>query len=311
VLAPARAGTSLIVVDTEEFRVVRRIPLRSLVTDIDLDAKHGLVVAAQTGGIGERADRAVSIVDPRSGRLRYVVLDVPDPVNVVCKDGRAYVLHSVVTREGLVCSVLDVGRGTLIRTARVPDGPGIWASSRAGIWTVRADEHEWAALRLDTDTLDVSEVASSVVRVSGVAETATGTVLLGAMNAASGQSAAAFLGAGGAGEPPMALTGLRHPARMAARVGARLVIGDWAGQQPEPVSLSVVDAATLRHERAIRVPGAPCAFAAFGSHLLVVERTTGRLLEIDPASGATLRTLALDTGELLVSDIVAVPEIGR
>jgi hypothetical protein len=167
----------------------------------------------------------------------------------------------VVTREGLVCSVLDVGRGTLIRTARVPDGPGIWASSRAGIWTVRADEHEWAALRLDTDTLDVSEVASSVVRVSGVAETATGTVLLGAMNAASGQSAAAFLGAGGAGEPPMALTGLRHPARMAARVGARLVIGDWAGQQPEPVSLSVVDAATLRHERAIRVPGAPCAFA--------------------------------------------------
>jgi hypothetical protein len=59
------------------------------------------------------------------------------------------------------------------------------------------------------------------------------------------------------------------------------------------------------------VPGGPCAFAAFGSHLLVVERTTGRLLEIDPASGATLRTLALDTGELLVSDIVAVPEIGR
>lgn len=306
VLVPTSSFTKLVVVDLARFRVVRTIPLRSLVTDIDVDDPTGLVVAAQTGGIGERADNAVSLVDPRDGRVRYVTLDVRDPVNVACFDGSAYVLHSVVTSQGLVCSVVDLKRAALLRTGRVPDGPGVWCRSGDELWSVIEQAGAWQAARISTSTLKPAGRFAAGMRVEGVAPSESGSVLLGeSVRPLTG--AVAALVTTHTTAVPVGLPGLRYPARIAAQTGGLLVIGDWAGQDPEPRSLAVVDAVTLKSVRTVTVDGVPCALAAWNDTALVVERTTGRLLELDPATGAIGRSVPLGSSDLLVSDVVVLP----
>lgn len=305
VLAATAKETRLVVVDLGTFAVSRSVRLRSLVTDIDFEPESGLVVAAQTGGIGERADRAVSVTDPDTGVTDYVPLDVPDPTSVVCLDGRAYALHSVVTPEGLVCSVVDVAARRLSSTGRAPDGPGVWAGAHGDLWSARTTSDGSRAVRLQVPSLDVEqEVPSRRIEVSGIAASSSGTVLLGSAPGRADVATAILIAPDGSVAATTAIPSLRYPARIAVEVSGTLVVGDWSGEMPEPSRLALLDATTLRSLGAIGVDGVPCAIAADSGRLLVVERTRGRLLELDAGTGAVKRSVALGARDLLVSEIL-------
>lgn len=311
VLAPTPASTRVIVVDLRRHAVVRSIALRSLVTDMEVDRVSGLVVAAQTGGIGERADDAVSIIDPRSGRVRYVTLPLRDPVNVVCLDGRAYVLHAIVDAEGLVVSIVDVARGTVVGRGHVPDGPGVWGAAGGALWSARSRASGgWDTVRLDVASLRVTgDVGAGGVLASGLVDIGGRLAVLGARDAVDGAPAPALaiidtrtmsVLASASVEP------LTYPARIAVPVGEQIVVGDWAGQDPEPSTLVALDRSTLDVRSRIAIPGAPCALGAWSGRLLVVERTSGRLLRVDARTGEVEAATDLGTGELLVSDIAVL-----
>jgi len=315
VLAPGSSRTKLVVVDLDRRAVVRRIALRSLATDIDIDERTGLIVAAQTGGIGDEADDAVSIVDPRTGRVRYVTLPVRDPASVVCLDGRAYVLHSVLTTGGLVASVVDVASARVAGSGRVPDGPGLWARAAGALWAARVrGEQGWDVVRVDTGTLSAAAFEPDAPLVSGLGEARGRLVLLGGGSGAGpGGPASVRLvdPASGVVIASCTATALPYPARSAAQAADTLVVGDWGGQEPETRRLAVLDAETLAPRGVVDVPGVPCALAAWGSRIVVVERTRGTLLVIDPISRAVAASIDLGTGELPLADVVVADRARR
>jgi len=99
----------------------------------------------------------------------------------------------------------------------------------------------------------------------------------------------------------------RSPSR-AVEVGGRLVVGDWSGDGPEGRALRLLEATTLHDLGPLSVDGIPCALAAWGDRLLVVDRERGRLMVVDPVTART--TAAIDLGErdLVFTDVVVVGE---
>jgi hypothetical protein len=310
VLLPDLAGSRLAVVDPASRAVVRTVRLRSLVTDMDVDRESGIVVAAQSGGVGDQADDAVSLLQPRTGAVRYVRLPWRDPVQVECIGGRAYVLHSIVETAGLAVSVVDVGSGSVVATGHAPDGPGVWTMANGRLWTVSLSGDGGLSLaRLDPRTLQATTVPTPELLPCGVAETSAGVAVLGAAAGGRAAGVARVLLLSGTGAPAtgLAVPGLQGPARIAAAVVGRLVMGDWSGETPESRRLAVADTNDLSRSVTIPVDGVPCAIAGLDGRVLVVDRMGGRLLRIDPVNGATESSVDLGERDLIYSQVVVVP----
>jgi len=310
VLVPGATKSELVVVDLDTAKVVRRVGLRSLVTDIDADPVRGTVVAAQTGGIGGLADDAVSFTDPRTGGVRYVTLPTIDPSQVRCIAGRAVVLHAVVDAGGFAVSALDLDSESVVATGHAPDGTGMWSSAGGSLWTVASTDATsgLAPARVDPRTLASTRVAS--VGFTPVAALAVGTaVALIGSSRESGAPGDIALVDSHTGElrNRVSVPGLAHGPQCGVEVGGSLVIGDWNGEMPEDPTLAVLDPTTLAVERRISVGTAPCALGAAGADLLVVDRVEGALRAVDPSTGITLWRVDLGARDLLCSRVVVVP----
>jgi hypothetical protein len=313
VLLPDLAGTRLVVVDLERHAVVRRIRLRSLVTDIEADPASVLLIGAQSGGVADRADDAVSLVDPRSGRVRYVRLPWGDPVRVACVGGKAFVLHAIVETQGLAVSVVDAARGSVTATGHAPDGPGVWSAAAGQLWTVAASPlGSWSLIGLEPETLATGAVTVAGIVPLGVEDAGGLVAVLGRPEHArppTGGALALFDSSAGSVVASATAPDLRHGARMAAAAGPWLVVGDWSGEAPETQRLDVFDRRTLAPAPPIELDAVPCAIAASGGHLLAVDRIGGRLLEVDPASGAVTAAVDLGARDLIYSDIAVIPGV--
>lgn len=305
VLLPDVGRTTLVVVDLRTGTVARRVALRSTATDIAVDASSGLVVGAQSGGFGPDVDLAASITDVRSGAVRYVELPMIDPGDVACAGGRAFLLHSVVEASGAVFSAVDIDAARVAATGNIPGPPGQWASAGGAVWATGEDTTGAPVLRrIDPRTLFVSTFALGALRPMGLAESAGRPVVLGSDGA---EARVAVLDPlDGSLDASASVVGLLQAPRRAAQVGERLVVGDWSGDEPEGRSLRMLDAATLRDLGPVPIDGIPCALAAWGERLLVVDREGGRLLVIEPASGRTLSAVRLGETDLVFSDVVVV-----
>jgi hypothetical protein len=311
VLAPGADHTDLVVVDLATARVVRTIRLRSLVTDIDADPVSGTVAGAQTGGIGAAADDALSLADPWSGRVRYVRLPDVDPSQVECAGGRALVLHAIVDPDGYRVSSVDLVSANAVAAGHAPDGPGLWAAAGDGVWTAvpSGGPGGYALARLDPVSLATSPAVGVGFAPSGVVPVGDAVAVLGRPAAGEpGEGCVALITAGGASVLTSAsVPGLPHGAQMAALVEDALVVGDWNGDLPESGSLVVLDGRTLETRRALRVGGAPCALAAYGDRLLVVDRVAGTLTCIDVVSGTSAWTVSLGSTDLVCSKVLVLP----
>jgi hypothetical protein len=306
VLTVTDGGSDLVVADVGARRVVRRIHLRSLATDVAVDTSSGLVVTAQAGGVGDDADDVLGITDVRSGDVRYVGLGCPNPGNVVCVDGRAVVLHGMVGPAGMVVSRVDVARARLAGTTHVPEGPGVWSAGADSVWTAGRSSLAGPETVVRLRVSDLSTAALCPPASTVVAEP-EGTLLLlrggGADGAAAAVQRVAANGSEAASGSP---SGLLHGAQSAVRVGDRLVVGDWSGTSPESRRLSVLDARTLEASGTIAIAGVPCATVACGRMLLVVDRMVGSLLEVDPETRRTVGTIGLGARDLVFAKVVVV-----
>ncbi len=310
VLLPRAAGSRLVVVDLPSARVVRRVELRSLATDIALEASSGLVVGAQAGGLGPAIDRAASLTDVRSGTVRYVDLPTIDPGDVACAGGRALLLHSTVDSSGAVFSVVDVAAGRVVGAGHVPGPPGLWASAAGAVWSTGEDAAGQPSLRrIDPRDLTVSTSALDRLTPTGLAVAGGRPLVLGSEGAGREDPrgiAAVIAPNDGSVTATGVVTGLARSPMRATQVRGRLVVGDWTGDEPEGRVLRVLDVATLRDIGPLRVDGVPCALATWGDRLLVVDRQRGRLLVVDPVSGRTESEIDLGQRDLVFSDVVVV-----
>jgi hypothetical protein len=311
VLVPELAGSTLVSVDADTGRVVGRLRLRSLATDIEADARAGTVVGAQTGGIAASADDAISISDVRTGRVAYVTLPLVDPSQVECVSGRAVVLHAVTQKPGFVTSAVDLATHRVTGGGHVPEGSGLWAAAAGSVWTTVATSgpDAFALVRVDPTTLATSPGPALGFTPCGVAESAGRVLVLGSSGAdGRGMGRLAVLDADADSVTASAtVPGLPHGAQSAVEVAGVLVLGDWNGGMPETSSLVVLERTTLRPLRTIEVGGAPCAVAAYGGRLLVVERVSGILLSIDPLTGKVDWRADLGARDLVCSKVVVVP----
>jgi hypothetical protein len=311
VLVPGSDRSELVVVDLDRARITRRIALRSLVTDIDIDPVRGAVVAAQTGGIGTAADDAVSFSDVRSGEVTYLTLPRIDPSQVRCVAGRAVILHSVVDSAGYVLSSVDLASRSVVATGHAPDGPGLWAAAGGMLWTsVPTDSPERFALAgIDPVTLVATSAPDLGFAPAGVVGAGDAVAVLGERASAAGVGAVVLVDPrAGMTLATAAVPGLVHGAQSAVAIGDSLVVGDWNGGLPETSSLAVLDATTLAMRSTIRVGRAPCAMAASGRDLLVVDRVEGVLRCLDVADGSVKWSVDLGARELVCSRVVIVPE---
>lgn len=311
VLAPGIGRSELIVIDLERARVVRRIVLRSLVTDIGVDTARGTVVGAQTGGLGDDADNAISVVDPRTGDVRYVTLARTDPSQVECVGGRAVVLHSWVDSSGFVVSTIDLASESLVAGGHAPDGTGLWASAAGSLWTGAAvdDGRGSILVRLDPATLAATTMDTVSFAPTAVTSAGDSVAVLGSTPGdPPGTGRVALFDAGGMRVVATAtVSGLPHGPQAAALVGETLVVGDWNGDSPESASLAVLDRRTLDPLARITVGSTPCALAGLADGLLVVDRAEGVLRRVDPMTGEVAWIVDLGVRDLVCSQVVVFP----
>lgn len=311
VLVPALTGSRLVSVDLESGRVVRTVTLRSLAMDIEADPGSGIVVGAQTGGIGPEADDALSFADPRSGSVTYAKLPSIDPSQVELSSGRALVLHAVVEPEGFVACAVDTGSREVVREGHVPVATGLWSAASGNVWTAVATSGPvpFALVKVDPSTFATSSGPLLDFVPAGVASADGGALVLGGTGAPGAMTAriARLDAASGAVVTSAAVDGLPHGAQSAVAVGRYLVVGDWNGEDPETASLAVLDAATLRRVGTLTVAATPCALAADGDRLLVVDRISGTLVCADPTTGKVFWKTDLGARDLVCSKVVVLP----
>ena len=309
VLVPRLDGSELVSVDVGTGRVAGRLRLRSLATDMDADTSAGVVVAAQTGGIAGSADDAISIIDPRSGSVRYLTLPRIDPSQLKVIGTRAIVLHAVVDRAGFLVSSVDLRSGAAT-TGHAPDGTGLWCLASGWLWTSvpTGGPVPFALVRVDPATLATRPGPDVGFNPAGVVTSGDDVLVMGAAPNGAMPARLALLGPDAATiETASAVSGLAHGAQIAATVGNTIVVGDWCGELPETSSLAVVDRSTLRRIGTLAIGGAPCAIAAWGRWLLVVDRLNGELVKIDPRDGVVSWKTKLGASDLVSSKIVVLP----
>ncbi len=314
VLVPGLQGSQLVSVDLDTGAVIGRVRLRSLATDIAVDPVSGLVVSAQTGGLGADADDALAVVDPRAGTIDYVKLPHIDPSQVEVVGRRAIVLHSVLDRKGFVATAVDIASRTVVADGHVPEGSGLWGSAAGSVWTTVATNGPvpFVLEQVDPATIAVSSVGALGFVPTAVTSAGGMVAVLGGADGGGGPARAALLDAatGAVTHRVVTLEGLPHGAQSAVAVSGTLVIGDWDGEEPETPSLQVIDAGTLAPVRSLMVGGAPCALAEHGGSLLVVDRVAGTLASVDPRTGAVAWRAELGATDLLCSKIVVLPGRG-
>lgn len=310
VLVPGLATSELVVVDLGNQRVARRVSLRSLVTDIDVDTSSGVIAAAQSGGVGTAADDAVSLTDPRSGDVRYVTLPRRDPGSVACASGLVHVLHAIIESKGMVESTVDVAKAAVVATGHAPDGTGVWTAACGSLWTVvpKGEKRGMSLVRVDPSALSTQTVPTPGLIPVAVEEASGSVAVLGEPSGV-GEARVALVQPGtGAQIATSSAPGLDRAATIGAVVGRSFVVGDWNGEEPENRTLAVLDLGTLRSRGTISIDGVPCAVAGWQGRLLVVDRLGGRLLEIDPANGEVLARVDLGARDLIYSEVVVVPQ---
>jgi len=308
----------LVTVDLERLRVVSSVGLRSLPLDLVVDAA-GRAITSQAGGIGDEADDAVGVYDVRAGgRVRYVKLADANPTFMATVGSSVYVTHGVVYAQGMSLSVVDPASGRTVRDGYMPDTPGPGLCCAAGrLWTLALESSATAdpAAATPGPGLVVTEVDPVTLRRRAVGPAhrgANGLLPLGGSllllrGRAGGPSASVseLDMATGAELRSLALPELTHGACFGRVVGSRVAVSEWDGLEPgdEGELVAWFDAATLQRQGSLRVPGGPCAMAAWGGRLLVVERATARLLVVDPAVGRVTGSVKLADDAPLIADV--------
>lgn len=329
----AQQPDRLVAVDLERMMVVREAPLRSFAIGMDVDPATGLAVTAQCGGVGDRADDVAGIWDPRTGgSVRYVKLPRPNPRVVVAVGGRALLDHGWLERERLAVSPVRPGAGAPVSGPLwLPDGTGAIGGAGGALWALGPAPGRKPGT--DDDDSPVGVVLGRLDPATGVYAASTSTVP-GCNAVRDGGGGVGYLfGGGWDAEGPRAGDVKAWVAEFDTRTGAvrtrvevpgmrqgfftgcvtpdHVVAADWANDEPdrEGRQLVVLSRADLRVLRTVPLPAGPCSIASWGSRIVVLERRTGRLAVMDPATGRLEGSVAI--GGPFIAGVVRVDAAGR
>jgi len=316
VLVPAADGSaSIVVADLDAMRVVRRVGLRSLASEMALDATSGLIVTAQCGDVGAGADDAAGIVDVRSGAVSYVTLDRPNPESVVAMGGRAFVMHGWTDqgRPGTFrLSVVDPVSGTLERSGEVPETLALWRGGAGRLWTTEriGQGDDWRVLTVSPADLTTRPVGYDGRSITSVVDGGTALYLLSTDLPATEPTSGSLVELDPvtlAARRTVVLSGLRYGAIRGAVASDHVAVIDDLGEGTPSAAVTLVERSHPDRLRTVEVEGAPAALAAWGDRFVVVDRAGGRLLVIDPAKGAVTGSIDLGTRDLMWTDVEVLP----
>ncbi len=298
--AVLEAGRSpaLIVIDLDSGKTVERVPLRSLALDIAADAQERLFITAQCGGVSNDADNALGVIDAGDGfSLDYVELDYPNPGSLISVgSGKAFHMNGWMDQQGLVVGIVDAPRRTVLRDGRVAGLTGGVSNAGGSLWAPAVSQEGTESLvRIDAETLESTVVASGARMPAFIAgELALG----GAMVAATVESGTVpgvtvgmrrFDGtAASLAERPLLVDLADGPGRRTAVVGGTLAFVDFTDVNPDEHGEAVLLVPLTLDSTPVRVPfpGGPAAICALGESFVVLEAYTGRLIRLDPRTGA-------------------------
>jgi len=317
VLVPEPGRTaSVVIVDLDASRVVRRVHLRSAASEIALDATSGLLVTAQCGGVGSDADDVAGIVNPRTGEVSYTHLERPNPGSVVTMAGRAYVMHGWTDtgREGtFFLSVLDPVSGTVESTGVVPQTASLFQGGAGRLWTTgRRTEagDDWRLMTVSPADLSTAEVGGDGKSITSVIDGGSALYLLSTRlpteETTSGRVTEldpTTLRTRRTAE----LSGLRYGAIRGAVTAKRLAVIDDIGEDRPSRAVTLVDRSDLGVVRTVKVPGIPAAVAAWGERFVLVDREGGKLLVLDADSGRVTGSVDLGDTDLIWTDVEVLP----
>ncbi|MDO8914624.1 MAG: hypothetical protein Q7W16_00880 [Coriobacteriia bacterium] len=313
----------LVTVDLSALRVVSDVRLRSMPTDLSIDTSTGLAVTAQAGGIAEDADDVVGVYDVRAGGpVDYVELGCPNPGLVTAGGGVAYVGHGMLRSGGMVLSVVDLRRRTVAREGLMPEGPGVpLGFDGTELWTLEMDPASIegttadgpAALfvtALDRTTLARRRLGGSRTDVNQVLPAGGGRLLLLSGRPGSGPATVTEIDAStGTAGRSVTIDSLEHGAIRGCLAGRWLAVSEWDGGDPgdEGTWIAWLDRDLLSAPRRLRIAGGPCAIAAWGEQLVVIERGTSKLLVIDTSTARVTGSVDLGGRPPLVADVEVLP----
>jgi hypothetical protein len=315
VLVPLPGRCEIVLIDLAAMRVVRRVPLRSLATDLGVDTASRRFVTAQAGGVGTDADDVLGVLDPRFGDVRYVRLAQANPGSVACIGGRAYVLHGLSAGDRMFVSVVDIADERLERSGTAPNTSGLWDQAGGYLWTlaVSTEGSANALVRLDpSDLATVTAVPAHGFAGSVVGGGASLFVLYGARAGAALEATTGSIAeidpTTGSVVRAVVVRGLLHGASRGVVAGSKLALIDWNGEEPESGTVALLDRATLDVTAMVQTGGAPCALAEWDDRVLVVDRSGGKLMLIDTANGRVSGSVDLGVRDLVFSDVAVLGE---
>jgi len=303
-------------VDLESGREVRRVKLRS--PAIDLDAGCGRVVTAQCGGVGSDADDVVGVYDAlRGGRTGYFDSVAPNPVDVtLLSSSTAVVSNGWLDSKGIVISLVDVVRRTTVREGRVPDMTDAPALVGGQLWahSIRVDGTKRQLRRIDSRSLRsvvVTEGPGAPIVVVGDRDDPDRMFAMSPWNRAPSPRRVQLHRFDGT---PGSLAGGGRtyefedgPGR-SAMIGDVLALADFTDIDPQHHGTRVLltRPAVSGEVRYVNVPGGPAAICVWRGRFLVLESRTGRILSIDPQSGAVSRVGAIAGTDRMLTDMAVV-----
>jgi hypothetical protein len=313
----------LVTVDLSAMRVVSDVRLRSMPTDLSLDASTGLAVTAQAGGIAQDADDVAGVFDVRAGgAVDYVELGCANPGLVTASGGTAYVSHGMLRNGGMVLSVVDLKRRMAVREGLMPEGPGVPIGLDGNeLWTLEIDPASLEdtasdsparlfVTAVDRDTLIRRRLGRARTDANQVLPAGGSRLLVLSGRAGSGPAAVTEVDAeSGAEGRTITLEGLDHGAIRGCLSDGLLAVTEWDGGDlaDEGTWITWLDRDTLASPKRMNIPGGPCAMAAWGERLVVIERETSRLLVIDTSSARVTGSIDLGGRPPLIADIEVLP----
>lgn len=317
VLVRGDKGT-LIVVDLRTGEVVSRARVRSLALDVEADQDDGSFITAQCGGPGAANDHVLGIHDPRrEGRVVYAKLPYPNPYTVLpLEDHVFFVMNGFADARGMVVGLFDANERRIVRDGRVT--PLLDAPVLAGgaLWSVAMDQRKRRAMlvRIDPRTLKERVVARSVAPSLRLYGSGEGSGPVYGVSIVDGEPPGVvvrisrFTDICRGQETTVALHELTDGPGRGVVVGDTLALADFTDVMASSRGGRVLLFSEKRGAQPIEVavPGGPVALTAWRDQVLVLEQRTGRLLAIDPASGATWALARVRGHDGLFTDVAVL-----
>lgn len=318
--SPPKGGTAvvlisgtkneLIVVDLDKAKVASRHKLRSFALSIAADPASRRVVTAQCGGVGPDADDACGVFSLDSGRVDYIKLEVPNPLSVTFGAGKAWLIHGLQQKEGLVVSAVDVAARSVVTTHTPPIPSFITAGGGAAYAMTPAEGRgDMRTFMVPLTAPRPSEFAAvPLVLATGVPD-GDEFIATGMRRIQRHASDARLVRFTTTGElvKERRMMGFEGPMGDLEIAGSTIAVAESDDSDPANTTGRIwyFDRDTFESKGRADVGGAPLALAVWKGSFVAVNGTSGELLVYEPGSKEPSKRIDLDVDVCIGADVVA------